>query len=207
MQTRNFDKEAAAWDENPARLELAENVAGAIFEETQLTSDMDALDFGCGTGLLTLKLASKVRSVTGADTSRGMLEVLKGKIAKQSSSSVKTLLLDAGSIGDLGGPYHLIVSSMTLHHVQEAEALLRRFYEVLRPSGCLCLADLDTDGGRFHADPTGVFHHGFDRGKIQAAFFDAGFKKVHVRTAAEVVKPGVDGVSMRFTVFLMVGFK
>jgi precorrin-6B methylase 2 len=54
-EKRDFDKEAAAWDEQPARVQLAGDVAAAIVRQVTLRTDMDVLDFGCGTGLLTLQ--------------------------------------------------------------------------------------------------------------------------------------------------------
>ena len=51
-QPRDFDKQAATWDENPGRVKLAEDVAGAVAQQVALLPDMDGLDFGCGTGLL-----------------------------------------------------------------------------------------------------------------------------------------------------------
>ena len=52
---------------------------------------------------------------------------------------------------------------MTLHHIPDVARLLAEFRNVLKPGGRLCIADLDSDGGRFHEDSTGVFHPGFDR--------------------------------------------
>ncbi len=206
-ETRDFDKEAAAWDEAPMRVKLANDVAGAIAESVALTSGMDVLDFGCGTGLLTLRLQPRVRSITGADSSRGMLDVLKAKIEKGNLPNVKTHYLDPDEGALPEGGYHLIVSSMTLHHIKEIGPLLDRFHKVAADGGHLCLADLDLDGGRFHDDNDGVFHFGFDRAALRAAFMEAGFGAVRDRTAAEVAKPGPDGETRRFTVFLMTGRK
>jgi len=91
---RDFDKEAAAWDENPARVRLADDVAAAISRQVPVNTAMDALDFGCGTGLLTLRLASLVRSITGVDSSQGMLDVLAVKVARGNLTNVRTLRLD-----------------------------------------------------------------------------------------------------------------
>ena len=48
--------------------------------EVKLSPDMDLLDFGCGTGLISLHLQPHVRSLWGVDTSSGMLEVFQGKL-------------------------------------------------------------------------------------------------------------------------------
>jgi predicted TPR repeat methyltransferase len=77
---RDFDKVAASWD-TPMRVKLATDVAGAVSAEVRLATEMDVLDFGCGTGLLALQLQPYVRSITGVDSSQGMLDVLGSKIA------------------------------------------------------------------------------------------------------------------------------
>lgn len=208
IEKRNFDKEAALWDENPVRLKLAGDVANAISEAVTLTSDMDVSDFGCGTGLLTLNLQPKVRSITGIDSSPGMLDVFKAKIAEQNLGNVKAIYADLDKGDVLSGSYDAVVSSMTLHHVKEIKPLLSRFYNIIKPSGYLCIADLDTDDGQFHgADAAGVFHSGFDRAELRQEFIHAGFDEVRDMTAAEVIKPIPGGEMRRFTVFLMVGRK
>jgi len=206
-ERRDFDKEAAAWDENPARVRLAKDVADAISRHVTLRTDMEVLDFGCGTGLLTLRLAPLVRSITGVDSSQGMLDVLAAKTAKQNLPNVRTLHLDLDRGDVLPGPYDLIVSCMTLHHIERVNSLLSQFYRALSPSGHLCIADLDLDDGQFHNDNQGVFHFGFDRVTLHQMFTNTGFKNVCDTTAAEVNKPAHDGELRRFTVFLMTGFK
>ena len=57
-------------------------VGEAILREVRATTDMDVLDYGCGTGLVSLFLLSHVRSVTGADSSPGMLQVLNKQIVE-----------------------------------------------------------------------------------------------------------------------------
>lgn len=208
IEKRDFDKEAASWDENPARIKLAGDVANAISDNIALTSDMDVLDFGCGTGLLTLNLQPLVRSITGVDSSLGMLDVFKTKIAKQNLSNVKTLHaeLDKGDV--LSGCYQVVVSSMTLHHVKEIKPLLAQFCKIIVPSGYLCIADLDTDDGQFHgSDASGVFHSGFDRAELRKDFVNAGFNDVRDMTAAEMIKPDSTGKMRGFTIFLMFGRK
>jgi 2-polyprenyl-3-methyl-5-hydroxy-6-metoxy-1,4-benzoquinol methylase len=204
---RDFDKAAANWDEQPVRVQMANDVAAAISRQVVLRPDMEVLDFGCGTGLLTLQLAPQVKSITGVDSSRGMLNVLGAKIARQKLANVQTLLLDLEAGDALPDRYDLIVSNMTLHHIREVGPLLDRFYQALSPGGHLCLSDLDLDDGLFHDDNQGVFHSGFDRAALRQAFADAGFEDVQDTTAAEVTKPTRLGELRRFTIFLMTGVK
>ena len=203
----DFDKEAAVWDEHPVRVSLANDVCTAISENTPLNTSMNALDFGCGTGLLTLRLAPLVRSITGMDSSRGMLDVLRAKIAKQNLANVHSLLLDLDAGDILTGNYDMIVSSMTFHHIEKIAPVLNQFHRCLTPGGYLCIADLDPEYGLFHDDSKGVFHYGFERTALGNAIVEAGFGSVKFTTATEVVKPASNGETGRFSVFLMTALK
>jgi 2-polyprenyl-3-methyl-5-hydroxy-6-metoxy-1,4-benzoquinol methylase len=65
---KDFDKEAAVWDAKPMRVKLALDVAEAIIREIKPTQDLTVMDFGCGTGLVTLRLAPRGASGQGAAT-------------------------------------------------------------------------------------------------------------------------------------------
>lgn len=199
----DFDKKSASWDDNPLRVSLANDVAGAIVDEMILAPDMDVLEFGCGTGLVTLKLRPLVRSLTCVDGSKGMLGVLEAKIEAQGLTGIKTQLLDPSKGGVLEGRYDAVVSSMTLHHVKETAPLIGQFHAVLAPGGYLCLADLDSDEGKFHGKNETVFHDGFDRKMLAKILGEAGFSEVREKTAAVVKKPAPDGTVGSFSIFLM----
>jgi 2-polyprenyl-3-methyl-5-hydroxy-6-metoxy-1,4-benzoquinol methylase len=204
---RDFDKEAATWDEHPARVRLTKDIAHAISKQIVLTPEMDVMDFGCGTGLLTIQLQPLVSSVTGVDSSQGMLDIFNIKIAKLNLNKVNTALVDLDKGDALTGNYDLVLSNMTLHHIKEIEPLFDQFYKITVPAGYLCIADLDLDDGQFHEDNTGVFHFGFDRMTLRKIFTEAGFDNVRDVGAAEVVKHSIKGEMRRFTVFLMTGQK
>jgi len=206
-EKRDFDKEAASWDEHPGRVKLAKDIAHAISKQIVLTPKMDIMDFGCGTGLLTLQLQSFVRSVTGVDSSQGMLDIFNMKIAKLKLNKVNAVLVDLDKGDTLAGNYDLVVSNMTLHHIKGIESFFDQCHKITAPGGYLCVADLDLDGGQFHDDNTGVFHFGFDRVNLRKIFTKAGFDNVQDIAAAEVVKPANNGEIRKFTVFLMTGQK
>ena len=206
-KNRNFDHDAANWDQLPRRVKLAQDIAQSMIRELSPTPDMDVLDFGCGTGLLTLALQPFVRSITGVDSSPGMLDVFKTKIKEQHLNNVKANQLDLDKGDVLKGSYHLIVSSMTLHHIKNISSLLKQFYSILLPTGCLAIADLDLDDGKFHSNNDGVFHLGFDREKLRKSFAEAGFDNIQDISAAEVEKETLNNEIRQFTVFLMAGKK
>ncbi|MDA8423191.1 MAG: class I SAM-dependent methyltransferase [Nitrospiraceae bacterium] len=206
-ERRDFNKEAAQWDANPGRVKLANDVADSIIREMAPTQDMDVLDFGCGTGLVTLRLQPLVRTITGADSSEGMLGVLEGKVASQGLTNVRTQHADFEKGGRVHGVFHLIVSSMTLHHVPDPAALFRQWQDLLVPGGRVCFADLDAEDGSFHGDNTGVFHLGFDRDRLKTLLQEAGFHDIRDATAATMTKD-VEGKGKRaFPVFLITARK
>jgi len=205
--TRDFDSEARFWDENPGRVKMAREVADAIKAETVISNEMDVLDFGCGTGLLTLHFQPLVKTITGADSSQGMLDILASKIENLGLNNIRMIYMDNGNLERISGKYDLVISSMTLHHVKDTAPLLVKFNEILKPGGMLCIADLDPDDGLFHADNTGVYHYGFEREKLKTDFEKAGFIDVKDVTAAEVTKPVPGEGERNFTLFLITGRK
>src|SRR5512142_3492495 len=107
MQGRreSMEPEAKQWAAKPGLVKLAGEVADAIIREAAPAAGMDALDFGCGTGLVTLRLAPLVRSITGVDSSPGMLAVLESKVKSQGLANVRTQLVDFGKGERIGGAF------------------------------------------------------------------------------------------------------
>jgi len=202
---RYFDLNAATWDEEPRHVQRAVALFHAIDEEVGLAPSMDVLDFGCGTGLLTLHLAARTGRVVALDRSEEMLDVLRAKAQACHANHVSARRVDLDAGDALDGAYDLVVSTMTLHHIEEPMALLRQFARVVKPGGSLCLADLDLEDGSFHGENRSVFHKGFDRAALRALMAKARFGEIRDRTAAEIVKTVGDGSERKFTVFLMTG--
>jgi ubiquinone/menaquinone biosynthesis C-methylase UbiE len=204
---RDFDKAAVSWDDEPRRVKLAGDLAESIMREVKLTRDINLLDFGCGTGLISLHLQPHVRSLLGADTSAGMLEVFKGKLKERGIANVSTVLLDPDKETRLDGNFHLIVSGMTMHHIADVRTLFNEFHRILLPGGQICIADLDAEDGSFHSDKTGVVHFGFDRPQMASMLASAGFIEIGDVTAARIIKDDETGKKREYPVFLFIARK
>ncbi len=205
MTTSDFDARAATWDDDPAKVERAQAVADAIVRGVPLANVMRAMEYGCGTGLLSFMLRPRLGQITLADVSDGMLAVAAGKIAAANDTAMRTVKLDVLVDPMPAERYNIIYSLMTLHHVPDTDAILRRFHAALAVNGLLCIADLDAEDGAFHG--TGFDGHlGFDRTRLGAQAREAGFATAEFSTAHEIEKM-VDGAPRRFPVFLMVARK
>ena len=90
----NFDERARDWDSDPKKVERARAVAEAIRKALPLSANMTALEYGCGTGLLSFALQEDLGEITLADTSQGMLDVLSEKIAASGVTNMHPVRLD-----------------------------------------------------------------------------------------------------------------
>ena len=198
----NFDERAKDWDSDPKKVDRARTVADAIRNSISLTADMSALEYGCGTGLLSFALQSDLGQITLADTSQGMLDVLAEKIAASGVANMQPLHLDL-SVDPLPAQlFDLTYSLMTLHHIEDARGILNKFHALLKPSGILCVADLDKEDGSFHTDGTTDVHLGFERAELQKWVEGAGFADVKFSTAYEIKKKIGDN-EKTFPIFLL----
>ena len=202
----NFDERAKDWDSDPKKVERAQVVAAAIRTAAQLKPEMTALEYGCGTGLLSFALQQDFASITLADTSEGMLEVLTAKIANAGISNMLPLRLDLASDPLPESRFDVTYSLLVLHHIPDTDTVIRRFYNILNPGGWLLIADLDTEDGTFHTDGTTDVHLGFERTALQKQVEAAGFGTVRFSTAFSIKKM-IAGVEKAFPVFLLTARK
>ncbi|MBP7147519.1 MAG: methyltransferase domain-containing protein [Acidobacteria bacterium] len=181
----DFDALAATWDDDPVKVERARVVAAAIVGTVALPPDAAGFEYGCGTGLLGVALASRFVRLTLADSSEGMLAVLGRKLADAGLFHVVPLRLDLDVEPPHADRFDLVFSSMALHHVRDVPRVLRAFHELTVPGGAIALADLDAEDGSFHGAEVDV-HHGFDRAALAREVERAGFVEPSFRTVFDI---------------------
>ena len=183
-----FAVRADGYDETDYRLRYVDEMARAIRERVPLSPETILLDFGAGTGLLTERLAPFVSTIHCVDISESMISQLEQK-APRLPCAIHTLRRDLtrGELPKL--KVDGIVSTMTLHHIEDPLALLKRLGTLLRPGGFVAICDVDTEDGSFHTVDTGVMHYGFEREQIHDWLGEAGFAEVRVEDASTIVKP------------------
>jgi predicted TPR repeat methyltransferase len=161
---------------------------------------MNIMDFGSGTGLLLSNIAPFVHSITAVDMSESMNKVLdEKKDTFDCLIEIKKLDLSKDT---LNMKFDNIISSMTIHHIENIEKIFIKFYDMLDDGGTIALSDLDTEDGTFHKEDTGVYHFGFDRDYFLNIAKKVGFVDLKMQTVGKVIKPYGE-----YSVFLMTGKK
>ena len=130
-----FDTKAIEWDNNPDNVKRAKTFAKVINSFIQPNRNLNALEFGCGTGLLSFELKDTFNTIFLADTSEGMIDVLKEKIERQGIKNFKPLLTnlleEKTDISNIDVLYML----MTLHHINDIDKAFEVFKNVINTHG------------------------------------------------------------------------
>ncbi len=196
----HFAHKSKSWDMNSKRVQNAKGIADLIVKNINLNSSMELMDFGAGTGLLSYFVAPHVSKISAVDNSPSMLLEFKNKCDE---FSCKTEIIEKDLSTDLiDRKFDGIISSMTIHHLEDTKALFSKLYTMLNEGGFIAIADLDTEDGSFHSDNAGVFHHGFERETLEKQAKEVGFREISFDLASTINKP-----HREFTVFLMTGVK
>lgn len=200
MQKDHFAEKAKEWDAKSLRVVNAQNIATGILRKIEFNGKEHLMDFGAGTGLLSSFLADRIKKITAVDFSPAMLENFR---AKSWSCAIETI--QTGEELDIRDSFFDgIISSMTLHHIQDIPGLFERFHDLLNPGGFVALGDLVKEDGSFHADNTGVMHFGFEMPDIMNKLTEAGFVQVEFEIVHEIVRTEKDR-TQKYPIFLLTG--
>ena len=195
-----FNKRAQDWDADDMVSRLSSAIGLSILEHVPLHQQMDVMDFGAGTGLISSHVAPLVSKILAVDTSEEMLNKLVSK--PEFHGKVEALqqnILDQ----PIDRKFDLIMSAMAVHHVEDTNSLIKIFAEHLKPGAMIALADLDKEDGSFHPqEAEGVFHSGFEREDLQSILEKHGFEDVNFVTAHTVRKE-----EREYPVFLVIARK
>ena len=195
-----FAHKSKSWDMSSRRVQNAKAIGDLIVKNIKLGKSMQVMDLGAGTGLLSYFIAPFVEKIVAVDSSPSMLKEFESK-CDEFACKTEVKYIDIVQY-DEPDSYDGVISSMTIHHIEDTPALLKKLYRMVKEGGFIALADLDIEDGSFHSDNNGVFHYGFDRHKLTEYALEAGFRDVTFSTASTIKKPHGD-----FTVFLMTAMK
>lgn len=198
-----FDNKAASWDDNPIHLERSKAIASKLQEMIPLRENMTALEFGAGTGLLSLELKEKFSRITLLDNSQEMVRIIREKVLSRGIQNMEAIVLDLEK-DDFSGQYDIIYTQMVFHHVSNIDGILKKFRGLLKTGGRLAIADLYPEDGSFH-DASFTGHRGFDVGQLAETLVRNGFTEVNHEQCFVIKKQGDDQILKDYPVFLMNG--
>ncbi len=165
-----------------------------------LLPKLDVLDFGCGTGVLTVELARWAKKVTAIDRSETALAQARTRVAREGLKNVRFIEADLQALPLAAGKADLVVLSQSLHFVNDAASVLREAARLLKPSGRVIVLELMPHGERWVLERLGHVTLGFEPPALRLVVEQAGFRQVHFFDAPR------DGAHA-FRPFLLTGTK
>ena len=201
----NFDNKARTWDENPVHLERSQAIARKMEEIIPLKINMNALELGAGTGILSFLLADKLNHITMMDSSSEMVKVTEEKIHNRQISNLSAIYCDLEKETP-DGLFDLIFNQMVLHHIENIESIFGKFYQLLQDGGFLAIADLYLEDGSFHGEGFNG-HLGFDPAELTKKLTKAGFKDVKFEQCYVVKRVISEEETRSYPVFLLTATK
>jgi ubiquinone/menaquinone biosynthesis C-methylase UbiE len=200
-----FDAKARDWDKNQRYIDRSKAVAKVILQTIPFTQGMKALEYGSGTALLSFALQDKFAEIVLMDNSHEMTRVTAEKIADQNILNMKPLFFDLEH-QDYSGRFDIIYNQMVMHHVNDIDAMLSKFYNLLNPGGYLAIADLYSEDGSFHSEGfTG--HLGFDVEQLSTKLKSAGYNNIRHQQCYSIQKTNEEGNVSEYPIFLLTATK
>jgi SAM-dependent methyltransferase len=139
-----FDRFTRIWD--GISTDFDNWILAALPEQTG-----SGVDLGCGAGRHSVLLAERVEKVLGVDVSERMLDVARTERDRPNVSYQHRGVLD---VTTSEGPFDVVLSVHTLHHVGPPAVVLPHVRSLVAPGGTVIISDILDPGGW----PTAEFH-------------------------------------------------
>lgn len=169
----SWNEYAEGWDSDEGVNLFADHALSTLQQLVDLNG-LTVLDFGCGTGALTERMAPQAARIVALDPSPAMVAVLDAKQLEPVDTLVAELT--EGTIAanpSLQRPFDLVVASSVCAFLPDYPQTLRLIRSVLKPGGIF----VQWDWERTEADP----EFGFTTKMIDSALRDTGFDGVAVK--------------------------
>lgn len=139
----DWDRRVESWEAVAASAAFREFATEVLAAAAPSSTDR-AVDFGAGTGLLTLALAPHVEHVLAIDSSEEMLLRLQENRSHLEQANVSTRVADLRALPLDDESVSLAVSNYAFHHLDDAgkELALAEARRVLVPGGRLVVCDM-----------------------------------------------------------------
>jgi SAM-dependent methyltransferase len=117
----------------------AERSEFACLLDAAIPADARILEIGCGTGQMSLFLASAQRQVVGADVTRASLQLGAAAARRFGVTGVQFVETDLHNPGLRASAFDVVYTSGVLHHTHDPRAAFEAILPLLRPGGIIVL--------------------------------------------------------------------
>ncbi|MDQ1911140.1 class I SAM-dependent methyltransferase [Paenibacillus sp. GD4] len=175
--TDKFEMIAAVYD-TPERIQIAKESSDAIRTYLVDAKSKNAIDFGCGTGLVGMNLVNDFHSMLFLDTSQNMINQIKQKISALNIHNADTLCFDfeKESLPNFHADY--IFMAQVLLHIHDVELVLSRLFDVLNEGGHVLIVDFNKNE-KITSD---LVHNGFDQAELAGMMSKIGYRNIQSQT-------------------------
>jgi len=175
--TDKFEMIANTYD-TPERIHIAKVSSDAIRAYLVDAKGRNAIDFGCGTGLVGMSLVDEFNSVLFLDTSPNMINQIKQKISDFNIQNADTLCFDIEQEAQPDFHADYIFMAQVLLHIHDVEFVLSRLFDVLNEGGHLLIADFDKN----EKVVSDFVHNGFDQAELADVMTKIGYRDIQSKT-------------------------
>lgn len=177
-----FNSVAENWDNLNKKIlgsyDLPKTVCEAIPDNCGL-----AVDLGCGTGAVLLRMLSRARNVVGVDGSQAMLDICHRRFEELPEAATRISLrigsLEHLPLRDQEADFASI--NLVLHHLEVPSEALAEARRILNSRGRLFISDFLHHNDESMRVTYGDRWLGFEEGKLAIMLHNAGFTRTHIR--------------------------
>jgi ubiquinone/menaquinone biosynthesis C-methylase UbiE len=176
LENNVFEQMASRYDTED-RMELAKVIAREVRQVLQNSTSKLLIDYGSGTGLVSLELSDLVDSILLVDSSKQMLDVAEAKIHRKGIKNARVLYSDfTQETPDLKAD--IVFMSLVLLHIPDTNKILQQLYTILNEAGKLIIVDFDKNDQINHPK----VHNGFAHEELKNRLSEVGFRSIKIET-------------------------
>lgn len=172
-----FDFMADRYD-TAERIETAKIIADTIRGYVIDGKDKAAIDYGCGTGLVGLRLLDAFKSVLFVDAANNMAEQVRQKLERLEVKNAEALCCDFMAEAPLVLKADYIFLVQVLLHEKDTAELLTRLHSILSEGGHLLIVDFDKNENVASSE----VHNGFEQEELAGVLRGISFSSVESKT-------------------------
>lgn len=174
MEENVFEEMAKRYD-NAERQRVADIIAEKVLSVLTDATHKTLIDYGSGTGLVSLQLAPHVASVVLVDASQQMLDIAAEKIKRQQIENATVYYADfTKEMPNIQAD--IVFLSLVLLHIPDTALILKNLATMLPTGGQLYVVDFDENARVSHPK----VHSGFNHAQLSKQLQTAGFEQVHI---------------------------